>query len=102
LEKTGGFDTNLKRGVDSDFYRSCILRFGYDIHFMKDITTVVHEYGDDRVTPQNNLNSIKKNIQANKYIIIKYFKWFLFYPGCFIFRLKIIATSYLKFIRTKK
>lgn len=31
LEKVGGFDIRLKRGVDSDFYRTCILKHNYDV-----------------------------------------------------------------------
>ena len=95
MDKVGGFDKNLERGVDSDFYRNCILNFGYKIYFLKDITTAIYEYGNDRMTPQKNYNSIMKNIKANKYIIKKYFKWFLIYPGCLIYRIKIILLSYI-------
>lgn len=101
LEKVGGFDENLKRGIDSDFYRSCILNLECDVYFMEDITVAYREYGDDRITPQDNYKAIKTSIDAQKYIIRKNFKWFLRYPFSFLFRLRIIIKSYLNILRIK-
>lgn len=98
IEKVGGFDINLSRGIDSDFYRMCIVKFDYNVHFMPDITTSIHEYGNDRITPTIDLESIKKTINANIYLLKKYNLLFLYYPMALLKRLRtiqIILTKYL-------
>ncbi len=78
MMEVGGFDTNLPRGVDSDFYRMCIVRFGYDVCFMEDVTTGIHEYGDDRMTPSLTKQNLEKTIITHLYILKKFkFNFFL-------------------------
>lgn len=72
LEQTNGFDIQLPRGIDSDFYRMCIVTFGYDVFFMNDYTTLVHEHGADRMTNYNTKQGLKNVIRANIYLIRKY------------------------------
>ncbi len=93
--KVGGFDVNLQRGVDSDFYRSCILKFRYSVYFMSDITTAVHEYGEDRMTPQKSKQALHKITKANLYLIRKYFKFYLRSPRALIVRIKNILKAQL-------
>lgn len=97
LEEVGGFDENLSRGVDSDFYRICIVKNNYDVYFMPEITVNIYEYGNNRITSLNERKSLKKNINANKYLIKKYFKYYIKHPSALIKRLKNIGLSY-KFI----
>ncbi len=87
LTEAGSFDENLPRGVDSDFYRTCIVRLGYDVYFMEDITANIHEYGKDRITPVKDVKSINDVIFANKYVIKKYLFYYLFYPEALLFRM---------------
>jgi teichuronic acid biosynthesis glycosyltransferase TuaG len=75
--EVGGFDINLPRGVDSDFYRNCIVKYGYDVYFMEGFTTGVHEYGDDRMTLQNTKKSLTDAINVNIYLLKKYFRYYL-------------------------
>jgi glycosyltransferase involved in cell wall biosynthesis len=74
MVEVGGFDTNLPRGIDSDFYRMCIVKFGYDVYFMEDVTTGIHEYGEDRITPQQSESALAKTRYANFYVLKKYLK----------------------------
>jgi hypothetical protein len=94
LIETGGFDNYLSRGIDSEFYRTCIWKFGYEVLFMNDITSGYHEYGNDRITLTNNKISIKRSIEAQWHIIRKYNIAFLIYPKSLIFRLLIILKAY--------
>ena len=84
LDKTGGFDTKQKRGVDSSFYRECIIRHGYEVHFLSDITTNVYEYGSDRMTNFISIKPIVNMVKTDMYIIRKYFKSYLLNPICAI------------------
>ena len=45
-----GFDEKLPRGVDSDLYRRLIINLDKIIHFDPNITTVIREFGSDRMT----------------------------------------------------
>ena len=60
----GGFDVNLPRGVDSDFYRRCIINLGCSAHFMQEVTTGVHEYGEDRMTPTDS-SFVNKDLRVH-------------------------------------
>jgi glycosyltransferase involved in cell wall biosynthesis len=90
MEEVGGFDVKLSRGIDSDFYRQCIIRYGYDVYFMPEITTRIHEYGEDRMTPSITLKDNTQIIKANIYLIYKYFDQYLLYPKSLIERIKKI------------
>jgi glycosyltransferase involved in cell wall biosynthesis len=100
--KIGGFDTRIPRGIDSDFYRTCIVKYGFDVFFMKEITTAIHEYGDDRITPQDNLASIEKSISSieifftkfNKYLSEKYDIKRIRYKQLFVLALKLFKKKY--------
>lgn len=77
LEYVGGFDEKMPRGVDSEFYRNCIVKYDYDVLFLPDITTLVdvgHSY--NRMTPKNNIIALQKENVAIKIILNKYSKEF--------------------------
>ncbi|MEO0331699.1 MAG: glycosyltransferase, partial [Bacteroidota bacterium] len=38
MTKVGGFDTKMPRGIDSEFFRTVVVKYGYKVHFMSDIT----------------------------------------------------------------
>ena len=96
MKEVSGFDVKLPRGIDSDFYRMCIVKKGYDVYIMNDITTAVHEYGDDRITPQNNIKSMLKTIYANLYLLKKYYFYFMIYPKALFKRVKTIVLAFLR------
>lgn len=69
--EVGGFDTNLTRGIDSDFYRNCLVKHNYDLEVIPDFTTAIHEYGDGRMTDMT-IQSLQKHIDAQLYKYKKY------------------------------
>lgn len=69
--EVGGFDTNLTRGIDSDFYRNCLVKHNYDLEVIPDFTTAIHEYGDGRMTDIT-IQSLQKHIDAQLYKYKKY------------------------------
>jgi glycosyltransferase involved in cell wall biosynthesis len=83
LEEIGGFDTRLRRGVDSDFYRMCIVKLNYDVYFMEDITVAVHEYGSDRITPKLSNTAKIKALKNNIYVFNKFKFYLIKYPHAF-------------------
>ena len=72
LDKMGGFDTKLRRGIDSDFFRNCIIRYGHSVHLMPELTVVVKEYGDDRMTKAESKEKIMTKIESIDYVEEKY------------------------------
>ncbi len=99
--EVAGFDTKLPKGIDSDFYRMCIVRYGYTVYIMPEITTGIHEYGEDRMTLQNTTNSLLKSIQSHYIAIKKYFKYYLLYPSAGLIRLKSLLITILFLLMAK-
>lgn len=91
------FDERLPRGVDSDFYRSVILREGMRVHFCPEICVAVHEYGT-RLTPLDTVNSNFRNLKSHLIAIIKYLRFYPKYPRALFKRLYSIAVSFAKII----
>jgi glycosyltransferase involved in cell wall biosynthesis len=89
----GGFDDKMSRGVDSEFYRTCIVKYDINVHFMPEVTTAIHEYGDDRITPKGTMSSIKSTIYANVYLLMKYKFYFIRYPRAVWHRLRVIVVA---------
>lgn len=97
MEKVGGFDVNLPRGVDSEFYRSCVVKHGYNVHFMLDVTTAVHEYGDNRMSPSSGEESSRKVVKANIYLLKKYAFHYLFDPVALVARIRTVSVGVLRY-----
>jgi hypothetical protein len=76
----GGFDEKMSRGIDTYFYRTCIVEFGYDVHFTPEVTTAVHEYGDGRITPVKTHRALKNIVSNQIYILWKFKIGFIRYP----------------------
>ena len=64
--QAGGFDTFIPRGIDSEFYRTCIVKFGYNVNFLPDITTNVYVNSSTRLTPFDSSTSLIKSLKANR------------------------------------
>ena len=71
MDKLGGFDEDLPRGIDSDFFRRLILIEKKRVFFMDDVTANIYECGADRMTNVVTTKSLKKNILANEMCLIK-------------------------------
>lgn len=96
LEEVGGFDDNMKKGVDSEFYRTCIVKLGYDVNFMSDVTTAIYECGSDRMTTIRSEKDIDIALSANLYLIRKYIAQYLLSPLVLTKRLKKIIFLLVK------
>ena len=102
MEKVGGFDEKMLRGVDSEFFRRCIVKYKIKVHFMPDITTAYRGFGKDRMTALEKRKDIRKALNANVYITKKYFQYYLIRPLVLTKRLKkivLLTIKYLQFYR---
>lgn len=95
MEQVNGFDTKMPRGIDSEFFRTVVVKYGYHVNFMPDITAAYHEHGESRMTT-NKSNAAVKTWNANVHVIKKHLGSFLQHPGALIHRLvyrfkKIVA-----------
>tara|TARA_B100000902_G_scaffold308341_1_gene297478 strand:+ start:330 stop:884 length:555 start_codon:yes stop_codon:yes gene_type:complete len=98
MTKIGGFDTNLSRGIDSDYCRRCVVSFNHDVYFMKDITTGVHIYGKDRITNIDNLNDIYIAFNTFRITISKFWFKILLHPRALFSRMYQFLILIFKFI----
>lgn len=98
MEEVGGFDERMPRGVDSEFYRNCIVRHGYEVHFQPEVTTAVHEYGAQRMSPVHSREQQLKIIRASLRLLQKYRRHYLRHPGPLLKRLGDIARNTVKLL----
>jgi hypothetical protein len=69
----------MPRGIDSEFFRTVVVKYGYRVHFMPDITAAYHEHGEMRMTT-NKSNAAAKTWKANVHVINKHLGSFLLHP----------------------
>lgn len=93
-----GFDVNLSRGIDSDFYRRCIVQFNYEVVFMQDITTAIHEYGNQRITTNDDL---RKKINPFKVLFTKFWFKLLLNPRALYIRVRSIFSLVIRYLKIK-
>ena len=78
----GAFDVNLRKGVDSDFYRRYILKTSFNIHFLADVTTSINvNHSRVRMTRAKSLNWLIKSFHSTFYAFQKYPLYFLSSPS---------------------
>lgn len=92
-----GFDEMQKRGTDSDLFRRIVFS-GYDIEILPEFTTSVDIGHGKRMTPTDSVNSLKKNLSAEKYVLKKFFWIFLKHPKAAFYRIRKIMNIYLKLL----
>ena len=101
IEKVGGFDQNVCRGIDSEFFRRLIVVHNYNVIFMKDITCKYYETSMNRLSNINNKHVCLDHMQSQIVNIKKYFFYLILHPQILFNRflkLSILAFLYLKFI----
>lgn len=89
LDKIGGFDEKIFRGVDSDFYRKVILN-GYDIEFLNEISTKYYLHSGYRITKMTSKHQYIADIKSRYRTLCKYWKAYFNDPKSFIYHLKCI------------
>jgi glycosyltransferase involved in cell wall biosynthesis len=72
LEKTDGFDENLYKGVDADFYRNAVCVYGYDVFFLPEVTTKIDRTKTSRLTNADNLKKLADSLQSFQHVYKKY------------------------------
>lgn len=98
MDEVGGFDVKIPKGIDSDFFRTCIVKYNYDVYFMNEVNTIVNEYGDDRMTPLKSIKAMKKNIKSNELCLEKFKDAFEQYKNIKKQRKLSIIKQYIKLI----
>ncbi len=99
--EAGGFDLNVTRGVDSEFFRRLIVMYHYNVIFMEDITTQYDEGSTNRMTSIENCDGFYKHIISQWVNIKKYFKFFIKKPSILLIRVIIIIKLFIKYLKCK-
>ena len=101
LEEVGGFDLNVCRGVDSEFFRRMIVLYGYNVIFMEAITTQYNEDSDNRMTSIVNCDGYLKHITSQLFNIKKYLKYLIKKPSTLFIRIMIIIKLFFRYLKCK-
>jgi glycosyltransferase involved in cell wall biosynthesis len=96
--KVGGFDDNLPRGIDSEFFRNVITKHNYEILFLPITTTYYETEGTDRITTKKGIKEAKKIFFVHAYILKKYWKEYLNEPYALFIRIKNLILQPLRVI----
>lgn len=104
LRRTDGFDENLFRGVDAEFFRNAVCVHGYDVFFMKDITTCINRENLPRMTNfSSSVEKTIKSLESYQYIYYKYEKHIKKHRDVNAYWLEIISKHYFyMFLLTSK
>jgi len=98
-ELVNGFDEKLRRGTDSELFRSIIKkRFKTQIIPVSSTNVFIDDHF--RMTPVNSYVLQKKALNANLYLLSKYFFDYLKYPSALFVRVLNIIKLYYKLIIT--
>ncbi|WPP50275.1 glycosyltransferase family 2 protein [Catalinimonas niigatensis] len=97
MEDVEGFDIDMPKGIDAEFFRAVIVKHKYEVLFMPDVTTAYYIHEGVRMTT-NNEKFLYKLFKVNARVIKKYFKAFLVHPKALYFRLYIVVRSLYKFM----
>ena len=98
LEKLGGFDERMPRGIDSEFYRNVISKNSYDALFIPKVTTYYENEAIDRITTRNGFREAKRLLIAHSYLLWKYRWQYILYPRAMLVRIKHLISTPLKSI----
>jgi hypothetical protein len=101
LEEVGGFDLNVCRGVDSEFFRRMIVVYGYNVIFMDAITTQYNEDSENRMTLIVNCDGYLKHITGQLINIKKYLKYLIKKPSTLLIRIMIIIKLFFRYLKCK-
>ena len=98
FETVGCFDEHLQKGIDSEFFRRCVVWHRQPIAFLPDITTAIYEYGSDRMTPVQTREQTKKALGAHWHVTKKYYRSYLRNPTALAVRLRNMSKLAVKYI----
>ena len=101
MEEVGGFDLEVLRGVDSEFFRRMTILYNYNVIFMEDITVQYNEDSNNRMTLVYNCDGYLKHIISQYINIKKYLKYLIKKPAILLLRVSIIIRLFLKYTKCK-
>lgn len=94
-----GFNLDLPRGIDYEFFIRTVLKHNYNVYFLPDITTKYYEDSPNRMTKKDdNYKAVKNNMFLQCYILKRYAKHYIVSPKSFINRLSKIFKLQLKLV----
>lgn len=100
MQEVGGFDTKMPRGVDSEFFRTVVVKYKYDIHIMSDITAAYYAHAEKRMTTDKH-NAVSKTLSANFHVLGKHFVSYLKHPDALVHRLFTRSKKILSYYISK-
>lgn len=101
ITRIGNFDEKLGKGVDSDIYRRLIFDNSYSLRYLPDITTAIHEHGEDRITPELDSSGLITALSANIRVFRKHFFQYLRFPSALKERLRRIAMLSARLVKSR-
>jgi glycosyltransferase involved in cell wall biosynthesis len=102
LDQAGGFDVRLPRGVDSDFYRFCIVELGLRPEILGDLSVSVHAEGEGRMTEYATREALGKEIASHCWTLRKYWPVFVRNPAALAYRVRKILVARLRWLALPK
>lgn len=100
IEEVKGFDFNVCRGIDSEFFRRVIVMYNYNVFFMKEITTCYYENAVSRLTESKNYKEYLNHVVSQYINIKKYFKYLINRPFLLLIRIFIIIKLLLRSLKS--
>lgn len=102
LNHLDGFNTEIPRGVDYEFFIRVITKHNFKVFFMQDITCKYFENSPNRMTDKRKtIEAISNNNFLQVFILKKYFKHYIKCPTALLNRLLVILKLQIKLLTLK-
>ena len=99
LNDLNGFNTEIPRGVDYEFFIRVIAKYNFKVFFMQDITCKYYENSPNRMTDKRNtIEAISTANFVQVFILKKYFKYYIKSPSALLNRLLVILKIKIKLL----
>ncbi|MBW7896422.1 MAG: glycosyltransferase [Opitutaceae bacterium] len=97
-DSVNGMDERHVKGTDSDLFRRIALA-GYGVEVINELTTIVDvSHGLMRMTPAENISSLKRSLNANTRVLKKHWLIYLIYPRALAMRVRKIVLLIIKLL----
>lgn len=98
LDRAGGFDVNIGRGVDSDYFRTCIVRLRRNVTLLQQVTTVVRADHATRMTSFASASSLRRELHSQWHTTRKFITAYLTSPFALLYRLRKIVVAAIRLL----
>lgn len=96
FDSIGGFDERMGRGVDSEFFRNALCRYGCEVLFLSEVTTFVNTNLAVRMTVKRGTREACRLVFAHTYLLWKYRWQYLLHPLSLLARVSLLVRTPLK------